>query len=106
MFVGEKTNKIVAFNCYDRSCSLCDKHGLRNHQGPCNSTFEGTAKSMEPVGMTDCIRDVTITRGHNISEIIVDNDGNTTDAIQVLPMGYDLVFWWQFVYSSTVKSMS
>ena len=80
VLVGEKSNKVVSFECFSRSCSLCLRHGFLNHDGPCNSNFENTAKSMEPAGIVACFKDLQ-QRSSEISEIILDNDGNTIDAI-------------------------
>ena len=75
MLVGEKTNKVVSYKVFSRICSLCHRNGDKGHEGPCNSNFDGTAKSMEPVGMMECL---------TVAELIVDNDGNTMAAIQVI----------------------
>ena len=64
-------------------CSLCARSGLKQHKGECNNSFSGTAKSMEPVGMVHCLESV-VSRGGKVTELIVDNDGNTLEAIQVL----------------------
>ena len=90
MLVAEDSNKVVAFKSYSRQCSLCARNGLKEHNGPCNNSYNGTAKSMEPVGMVDCIKDVA-SRGGNVTELIVDNDGNTLEAIQVMVADYLLL---------------
>ena len=40
--------------------------------------------------MVDCIQDVA-SRGGNVTELIVDNDGNTLEAIQVMVADYLLL---------------
>ena len=83
MLVGEKTNKVVSYKVFSRICSLCHRNGDKGHEGPCNSNFDGTAKSMEPVGMVQCLTDIK-NRGGRVAELIVDNDGNTMAAVQVI----------------------
>ena len=82
VLVGEETNKVIAYQVYSRLCTLCRRTGYEGHDGPCNSNFEGTAKAMEAVGMVDCLKNVK-SRGGNVTELIVDNDGNTMGAVQV-----------------------
>ena len=80
--VGEQTNRVVSYKVFSRLCSLCVRSGQSGHAGPCNNNFDGTAKAMEPVGMVDCLRDI-VNRGQKVAELIVDNDGNTMEAVQV-----------------------
>lgn len=82
MLVGENTNKILSYKVFSRLCSLCKRHGEQVHDGPCNNNYEGTAKSMEAVGMVYCLKDVE-SKGVKVKELIVDNDGNTVEAVQV-----------------------
>ena len=81
ILVGTGTNKVLSYKVYSRICSLCKSIGT-GHSGECNNDYDGTAKSMEPVGMVDCLQDLH-ERGGKVTELIVDNDGNTTEAVQV-----------------------
>ncbi len=83
VLAGEETNKVVAYKVCSRVCSLCHRNGDKGHEGPCNNNFDGTAKSMEPAGMVACLRDIE-NRGGKVTELIVDNDGNTMEAVQVI----------------------
>ena len=83
VLVGESTNKVVAYKVFSRSCSLCIQKGNGGHEGACNNNYSGTAKSMEPRGMVECLKDLN-SRGGHVTELIVDNDGNTMEAVQVI----------------------
>ena len=50
----------VAIKVFSWICSLCKKRGEHGQEGPWNSNYEGTAKSMEAVGMVDCLKDLEI----------------------------------------------
>ena len=82
VLVGSKTNKVLAYKVYSRQCTLCHRYGDKGHEGPCNSNYNGSAKSMEAAGMVHCLKEVE-SRGVKVKELIVDNDGNTMEAVQV-----------------------
>ncbi|CAL4241601.1 unnamed protein product, partial [Meganyctiphanes norvegica] len=75
------TNKVVAHKSYSRQCSKCYISNYKPHSGRCQRNFDGTAKSMEPKGMIACLKQVK-EKGYTIHELVLDNDGNTIEAIK------------------------
>ena len=82
ILVGAETDKVIAYQLYSRQCSLCHRLGYGKHAGQCNSNYDGTAKSMEANGMVACLKKVA-EQGFKVSEVVLDNDGNTISKLQV-----------------------
>ena len=98
VLVGAETDKVIAYQLYSRQCSLCHRMGYGKHAGQCNSNYDGTAKSMEANGMVACLKKVA-EQGFKVSEVVLDNDGNTISKLQVTSVTIPIISFLGFCLS-------
>ena len=79
VFIGKKTNQIIAVTVSAKRCATCDntKPGEDPRPHECPKNHEGSSSSMEPLSCLRMLEDVYNTQHAYVALVVTDDDSST-----------------------------